>query len=205
MLGVELGAPLQRLADPLPHAAGRRPRFHRDQVGDALHPGQGSHGLLGGFLLVIPVHLADEPQPALLDLDLDSVVRHRDVPGDGIDRRPRDLRIRPLRALRQPHLDLVGDPFHALHPAGDPLRQQLVPVAGGEPAQGDDPLLNAHRDVLVLEARLPPDLLEDVALDLAVDAHGSLRHGRGEPEVGSARDAAAPIWREGAEPGVKPR
>ena len=51
-----------------------------DQIGDTLHPDQVAKGVLGGGLLVLIVHLALERDPTAVDLHLDLVTRHPDIP-----------------------------------------------------------------------------------------------------------------------------
>src|SRR6266542_2375548 len=175
---VERGAPLQRFLDPLFHVRRRGPHPHRDQVRHPLDAGEVTDRALRGFLLVVPVHVTLERQPPLLDLHLDAVLRDGDVPLERVQGRVRDVGIGPRRARGELHFDVVRDGLHPFDLAGHAFGGPLLGVAVHEARQRDYAVTDAHRDVVIPEARRPPQLGDDVLLDIDIGAHkSSFRNG----------------------------
>src|SRR5438094_7082004 len=173
-LSIELGAPFQRLPDPLLYVGRGRPRPHGDQVRHALDARQVADFTLRRLLLVVPVHVTLEREQPLLDLHLNPVLRHVDVPPEGVDRGVRDLGIGPRRARGELHFEIVGDGLHPLDLAGHPLGGPLVAVAVHEARERDYAVPDAHGDVVIPETGLPPQLGDDVFLNLHVGTHDIL-------------------------------
>ena len=78
-------------------------------------PGPATSGIadldrtLGGLLLVVPVYFTFECEPAVLDLRLNAVLRHGDVPLEGVDGGVSEVGVRPRRARRKFNREIVFD------------------------------------------------------------------------------------------------
>src|SRR6478735_8275079 len=121
---LELRAALQRALDPVLDVAGFHTWLDGDQIDDACDAGELAQGGLCGIALEIPVDTARQRDPAILDLDLDLLVRDCRVPTDEVDRALRDLVIVGLLVAWEPYLDFLSDRAHTLHPLHDMLSRQ---------------------------------------------------------------------------------
>jgi hypothetical protein len=92
---------------------------------------------------------------AVLDDDLDLVVRDRQFRLQGRDSVFRDIRIGALIYRRQPDLDIIGDGVNS----GDTLRGEFgfkpVGVTVGEARQRDNAVFDRDSDVIGIEIRVP--------------------------------------------------
>src|ERR1700722_13730085 len=132
LVRLQCGVALQRLLDLPPDLRGRRARRDVDQVGDALHALQPANRPLGELLLIVPLRLALEGDPAVVDHRRDVLVAEGQLAFDRGDGLTGDLGIGTLVRTWQAHFEIVGKAHHARHTLGVPLGFELLAVAAHE-------------------------------------------------------------------------
>jgi hypothetical protein len=80
-VGIDFGVALEGLLDLLLDLGGRGAQLDLDQIADALDALDPAHCGLGRAALVLPLHLAFESHPAVLDDDLDVLRGDRLIAG----------------------------------------------------------------------------------------------------------------------------
>ena len=119
-----------------------------------------------------PLDVAGERDPAVLDHELDRILRNRNIPVDGIRGRLGDLRVIALVRPGQDHVDVHRDALDA----GDALRcafgRPLLRVAVHVARQGSHPLRYLDANAAGVHRRLPIELVQDVFLKLTISFHG---------------------------------
>src|SRR6267143_5300921 len=170
-IGVDLGISLECVHDLAFKICGFHLGLHRDHVGDPLHPFHPPHSGVSGVFLILPLHRTFEGNPAILDDDLDPVVRDRQFSLQGRNRISRNIRIGTLIDRWQPDFDIIRDCVYS----GDPLRGGFgfkpVGVTGGEARQRDNAILDGDGNVIRIEIGIPFQLVPDVAFYFTVGFH----------------------------------
>src|ERR1700730_13631162 len=139
-----------------------------DHTGDAFDPADSPFRLLA---LIIPLDLALECHPSLVDDHFDLLPREWQLGLDRCDGVARDLGVRSLVREGQAHLQIVRQPDHAGHTLGGGFGFQLVHELGYEAAQSDDTVLHRYGNVRRVDARIRLEFCLDVPFDIAVRPH----------------------------------
>ncbi len=130
-----------------------------------------AHRAFRRFTLVIPLDLAFERHPAVLDDGADVLRGERQPCLDRGDDVARDIGIRPFGATRQPNLEIVRQP----EDARDTLRRgfglEFLGIAFDKAGEGDDAVVDGHPDISGIDIRVEAQLFLDVALDITVRFH----------------------------------
>src|SRR3981189_2218908 len=173
-IGVHLGVALERVLDLALDVGGLDLGADRNHVAHALDAFRFSHGALGGGLLILPLRRPLQGDPAVLDNDLDLVVRNRQVRLHGGNRIPGNGRTRTLIYRWQPDLDIICDRVNAGDALAGKFGFQPVGVAVGEARQRNDAILHGDGDVFGVKVGIPFQLFTDIALDFTIGFHGWL-------------------------------
>src|SRR3982074_2887862 len=174
-IGVELGTAFECLLNLCFDFIGLGARLELDQVADALDAFDPPYRILRGLALVLPLDLAFERHPAILDHDFDVLRRDRQLALDCRHGVPCNFGVRPLVDARHSNFDVVrhcSDPGHAL---GSGFGLVFVGIALDESRQPNDAFLYGDGDVASVEIWIPLKLFFHVAFDFAVGPHDGLR------------------------------
>jgi hypothetical protein len=155
---------------------GRDTGPQRDPVGDPFHTPDALARLLRTVSLIIPLDRSSESNPAAFDNNLDAlpVVRQLrfSAPKHNVTG---DFQVRPPIDEDQADLNVVGDRHDPCHVLRVDLGQSLLDIAPHKPGQGDGAIIHRHRDIVRADVGIPPKIVFNVALDLAIGFHGSFR------------------------------
>lgn len=146
-------------------------RLQLYRVADALDPFHPPDRAFGAQSLKVPLDLPFEGDPAIANQHLELLGDERQSVSNRCDRVAGDFGVRSLIEARQAHLDVVCQSDDASHPLCRRFGLELVAVAARKPGQGDDTILYGYGDVGGVDIRIPPQLVFDVPLDIAVGPH----------------------------------
>src|ERR1700730_2516669 len=169
--GVDLGAPAKRLLDLAFDLARRRAWLELDQIGDPLYAAQPAHGVFGRLALVIPLDLAFERDPAVLDDGADMLRRERQPGLDRRNRVARNVGVWLFEAARQANLEVVCQSHYTSDPFRCRFRLELLRITLDEAGQADDAVFDGYPDIAGINVRIPSQLVLNVAFDIAIGSH----------------------------------
>jgi len=171
VLGLVLGMALECL----PNRSVNRLRLRRaecddDAVVDADHARESPHRALRVLALTQEIDLAVEGDPAVGDRGADPLVRHEDVPLEGMPNGDRKLGIAPPQMKWRLNIDVVGDVQHPGDPMSGVLRRELLRIALHRARERHHLVLDGDADLRVVDLAVPRERLEHAV------AHGVISH-----------------------------
>src|ERR1019366_10366021 len=139
-----------------------------DLVCDAAHAGQFANIVFSGNLFIIPVHVAAQCDPSVLNQNIDCLGGNENVPVQNIGSTLGNLIVRRLVLVRVTNLDTLGNRMHALDATSGVDRGKLFSVAVDVAGQGHDILVDVNADVLAVEAWIEFKFVDDILAKLRV-------------------------------------
>src|SRR5690349_20563766 len=120
---------LECVLDAQFHIWGRRTLFDLKQVRHAAHTGQISNGAFGGDGLELPIDLALEPYPSVIDTRFDFVVGDLDIPRERARHSVRQIGVRSLERAWDDDREILRDCSYAGDALGSAGRGVLLRIA----------------------------------------------------------------------------
>jgi len=120
-------------------------------------------GVTGGLALILPIHLACEREPAVLDAHLNAAGGHPSVGGERLNGQLRKFFVLRLRAAGQSDFDLADDRLHATDARGRGFGCDLLGMGGDVAGERHDPIVGGNSDRLGVQARLTGEFVLHVA------------------------------------------
>src|SRR5467141_1027942 len=171
---VDLGAPPEGFLDLVLDFARPGPRLETDRVDDALDAIDPADRPLRLVALIIPLYLSFARDPSLVHDHLDVLAGERQSAFERGDGAASDLPIRSLVCPGKAYLDVVRQAHDTGHAFRGGFGVKFVHVVPYEPGQRDDAVFHCNGDVGRIDARIPPQFVLDVPLDIAVRPHITL-------------------------------
>src|ERR1700731_4098166 len=120
---------------------------------------------------LLPLHRAPQSDPAVLDDELDPVIRNRQFRLQGRNRVSRNTRIGTLIDRRQPDLDIIRDRVDSRDPLRRGLGFKSVGVTMGKACQRNNAVFDRDRNIVGVKIGIPFQLVPDIAFDFTVGFH----------------------------------
>src|SRR3989344_5467543 len=179
VLGVHFSIAFERIFDAFADIDDVYPRAQGQPIIHPKHAGQLAHRLLYGFLLVLPVDLAFEGDPAVLNDDLNRIRRYVGAPVDDAHGAGGDGVVRGSGAFVQAHLDLLGDCAHAFDAFYRALGADLLFIATDMSGERDNAVFHGNTDAGCIDLRLEFKLFHNGFAQTQVAHDGVLNRIRG--------------------------
>jgi hypothetical protein len=122
----------------------------------------------------MPINIAGQGYPALLDLHLDPIRRHGSVPVEPVKHRVSDLVVAPSAREGKLDLDLFGHGLHPFHASNGCFSRSLLGEGLDMPGQSHDAVAGRYADVASRDARLPAQFGKHGLSEQFVIGHGVL-------------------------------
>src|SRR3984893_7660675 len=163
---VDLCGATQRILDLLLQVGGRGGRFHGNQVAYTRDAPESPYSAFSFILLVLPLHLTLECQPAFVHRHLNLVSRNIHIPLQRLYRGSRNVSICTLS--NSTYLYIVGYGDNSGHTMGSLLGPPLLQVSVHCSCKSNDPVFDDHTDFIGLDALVPAQFGEHVCLNLLI-------------------------------------
>src|SRR5450759_1307051 len=157
-----LRMPFEGGIDPALHIRRIDLRLDDNHVGNAAYARQFTNVVFRRGLLKMPVHIAAQREPSVMNQYIDRVRGNKDVPLQDIVSSLGDLIICSLFLIGTVHLDILRDGVYALDATGGGYGCELFRVAVDVPAEGHNAFVDGDANVLAAEARIKFKLCNDV-------------------------------------------
>jgi hypothetical protein len=168
VLGFDLSISLQSILDPSLNVLNPELWLDFDLIMDTYNPRKPVNIDFRRGPLELPINLTAQCHPAMLNRNLNCVLRHDRVPSKNISRPLGDLVVRRFFLIRHANLDFFRNRPDTSYPANGALRRNFFRIARNVAGQRHDAVFDGNTDIRGIDTRLVVKLIQNMAAQLQI-------------------------------------